>query len=344
MTKVKQQYLEQAKDWMEDMLVWDNHACMPLRPDDTSFLPQLERYRQSHVDVVSLNIGFGDLDLATHQACLDGFIDWITAHPDNYVLAHSVGDINQAKADGKLAILFDIEGLKPFDDQSPQSIEAFAKKGVRWALIAYNRNNASGGGCMDDDGGLTDHGRAMVGAMEAAGMVVCCSHTGHRTVRDVMDSASGPVIFSHSNASAVHQHARNIPDDLITAAAQTGGVIGINGIGEFLGDGDDLPALMADHIDHMVTLVGAEHVGLGLDCVFDQQELIDYLTSMPETFQNTLATDGSLRIAPPEAVVEVTAHLIGRGYARPDVAAILGGNWMRVADQSWHRSVELTNA
>lgn len=324
-----------ARLLLQRHLVWDNHACMPLRPGDDSFLPQIERAQRSGVDVISINIGFGPQSLDEHVRNLAAFRAWFGNQPERYVLAGTVEDIEDARATGKLAILFDIEGLAPFDDGDHGLLAMFAGLGVRWALIAYNRNNAAGGGCMDEDGGLTPHGRALLQEMARVGIVPCCSHTGHRTARDVLDAAEGPVIFSHSNALALHEHDRNIPDDLVRACAATGGVVGINGIGPFLGTDRPLFELIADHVDHMVQLVGPEHVAISLDYVYDQQELIDYLTKMRETFPNESAFAADPQLAPPEDLERVAGRLLDRGYGEDALSAILGGNWMRVARKAW---------
>ena len=74
--------LEAAGELLRRTLVWDNHACMPLRPGDEGFLPQLERLRASGVNVVSLNVGFGPQDLDAHVRMLATFRRWVAAHPD----------------------------------------------------------------------------------------------------------------------------------------------------------------------------------------------------------------------------------------------------------------------
>jgi hypothetical protein len=123
-------------------------------------------------------------------------------------------------------------------------------------LLAYNRSNRVGGGCQDEDMGLTPFGRDVVQEMERLDMLVCLSHTGHRTARDVLAMAQRPVIFSHSNPATLRPYPRNIPDELIRACAETGGVVGISGIGAFLGDNDSRSEIYARHIDHVVKLVG----------------------------------------------------------------------------------------
>lgn len=210
---------------------------------------------------------------------------------------------------------------------------------VRWMLLAYNANNRVGGGCQDDDGGLTAFGRAVVAEMERVGMVLCLSHTGHRTARDALAVATKPVIFSHSNCSAVHAHPRNIPDELIRACAASGGVVGINGVGAFLGriDGrDDIrSATYARHVDHVVQLLGPKHVSIALDYVFDTGELEEYTRTMRHMFPAEMGYGGSPAFVAPEQLPEIVQTLIGWGYRDADLRDILGANLMRLAREAW---------
>ena len=323
-----------ATDLLRRSLVWDNHACMPLRPLDERFLPQLERHRRAGFHVVMLNIGFGEQGVEEHLRMLAAFRHWLLARPDDYVLIESADDIERARTSGRLAVGFDIEGANAIADQ-PSLIAQYQALGVRWMLMAYNRNNRVGGGCQDDDPGLTEFGRGVVAEMERVGMLVCLSHTGHRTARDVLALATRPVIFSHSNCAALKAHPRNIPDDLIRGCAATGGVVCVNGVGIFLGDNDISSATVVRHIDHAVQQGGPAHVGLGLDYVFDMQELDDYLATMKQTFPEGLGYDEGVKFVPPEQIAEIVEGLLARNYAEADVQGILGGNLMRVARQVW---------
>jgi membrane dipeptidase len=320
---------------LRESVVWDNHGCMPVaRPHDTSFLPQLQRYRDAGVSAVMLNVGFGDMGIEDHVRTLASMRHWLGARPDDYILLNTADDVELAQATGRLAVGFDIEGANAVADQ-PSMVGLYYALGVRWMLLAYNNNNAVGGGCQDADAGLTAFGRHVVHEMERVGMQVCCSHTGHRTVRDVFDIATKPVIFSHSNASALHSHPRNIPDDLIRACAATGGVVGINGIGTFLGKNDNSSETFARHVDHVVQLVGPQHVALGLDYVFDTQELEDYLSKMGHTFPAELGYEKGVRMVAPEQLEQIAQTLLGWGYSESDLRAVLGGNLMRLARSVW---------
>jgi membrane dipeptidase len=315
-------------------IVWDNHACMPLRPDDESFLPQLARHKSAGVNLVVLNVG---IDLCAWEqtfAVLASFRHWITRNSEDYVLAQSVADIEAAKRNNKLAVVFDIEGGRAVEAH-PGLIEIYYRLGVRWMLIAYNQSNRLGGGCQAPDSGLTDYGRQVIDEMERVGMVLCCSHTGYRTAREAMDYAKNPVIFSHSNPRALRDHERNIPDDLMKACAATGGVVNLSGIGIFLGNNDNSTETLIRHIDYATDLIGPEHVGLGLDYVFDQSELADYLVARPDIFPPEKGYSAGMAMIEPERFPILAEGLLKKGYSEAQVRGILGENNLRVARQVW---------
>ena len=229
---------------------------------------------------------------------------------------------------------FDIEGAACIGDQ-PSLISMFYDLGVRWMLMAYNHNNLVGGGCQDDDQGLTGYGRQVLAEMKRVGMVACCSHTGERTTLDVMEHADNPVIFSHSNPLGVWQHDRNISDRAIDACAATGGVICLNGIGIFLGDNDASSETFVNHVDYILERVGDEHVGIGLDYVFDIDELNDYVKDHPDVFPPEKGYRAGIEMVAPEQMPEIVEQFKVRGYSDTTINRILGQNLMRVARQVW---------
>lgn len=318
------------------MLVWDNHACLPLRPHDLEFLPQLERHRAAGTHVVIVNVGYGEDGIEAHVRMLGTFRAWIAAHADRFRLIESVDDITRARAAGQLAVGFDIEGANAVDDQ-PNLVGVYAALGVRWMLLAYNRNNRAGGGCQDEDGGLTPFGRALLEELARHGVVACCSHTGYRTAREAIDASPTPVIFSHSNPRALADHPRNIPDDLIVACARRGGVVGVNGIGLFLGDNDASPARVARAAAYVADLVGPQHVGIGLDFLHDRRELDETIAAHPEQFPPELGYSTGMAFMAPEELPAVARELAALGMDDAEVAGVLGGNWLRIARQVWKR-------
>lgn len=318
-----------------DALVWDQHGCLPLRPDEDA-VDQLELYRRGGVDLVSINVGMDVTSTADALEVLAAFRRGVLARPERYLIAAGVADVHEAKRSGRLAVTFDLEGTEPLDGDVAL-LERFYELGVRTVLIAYNVRNRAGGGCHDDpEVGLTPFGRDLVRAMNELGILVDATHCSRRTTFDLCELSSAPVVFSHSVPAGVKAHDRNVSDAQMRACAATGGVVGINGLGIFLGDNDASTDALVRAVDYAVDVVGPEHVGLGLDYVFDQDELAAYLEQHPDVFP---AAGGYAGVRPrfvsPLQLPELTVALLRLGYSEADVRGILGLNFARVASVAW---------
>jgi membrane dipeptidase len=320
---------EQARKIHSHSLVWDTHACFRLDPN--ADLSELKRYRDSGVDFVSLNIGMDLNSFDNTMQVLARYRSYVSSHPDQYILALTVEDIRKAKESGKLAVAFDLEGSDPLLGNL-NMISLYYDLGVRQMLLAYNKDNRAAGGCMEGNIGLTDFGKDVIKEMNRVGMVVDVSHMGYRATMEAFEVSQAPVIFSHSNPNGLRQHARNISDEQIRACAQSGGVIGINGIGDFLGGISS--ELIVQNIEYVMDLAGPEHVGLGLDYVIDKQELIEYIETYPDIFPPEKIKD-YLSFVEPEQFPEFTELLCQKGYSEQIIRGILGGNFLRVAEQVW---------
>lgn len=321
-------------EFLRSHIVWDNHACMPIRPADDSFLPQLARARAAGFTVVSINVGFGESTLEQQMLMLAQVRGWVKRHPEDYLLVASADDVQRAHREGKLGVCFDIEGASAVAEQHGL-VQLYYDLGVRWMLLAYNRNNAHGGGCHDDDAGLTPRGSRLLREMADSGIVACASHAGPLTARAIIDASPNPVIFSHSNARALHDHPRNVGDDVIRACAARGGVVCINGISLFLGTQTGLADAVARHADHVAQLVGPAHVGFGLDYIYDQQELTEYLEKMRHTFPADGGYSADMTMLAPEGFADVVTALRQRGWSDAALAQACGGNLQRIAGQVW---------
>jgi len=326
---------ERAAALHSQALVWDSHACLPLHPD--ADIDALERHRRAGVDFVSVNIGMDMNPLGQIMAVIASFRAQLGARPERYVAVRDADDVLRAKAAGKLAVAFDLEGGVPLGER-PEMVQLFYDLGVRQIHLAYNRNNSIGGGCYDEDVPLSGLGRRIVRAINRAGMLMDCSHTGYRTSMDIMALSDAPVIYSHANLLALAANARNIRDDQIDACAATGGVVCVNGIGRFLGDPAAATLTMLRHIDYLVQRVGPDHVGLGLDYEYEQG-----LPDSPPGFDRAFwfppehgYGDGvQRRNATPEQLPEITAGLLGMGYGEAATRKILGENMLALAQRVW---------
>jgi membrane dipeptidase len=319
--------LARAAALHRDALVWDAHACMPLHPD--ADLGALARHHAAGVDFVSINIGMDMNPLAQILTTLASFRAQLRRRADLFLPVDDARDVERAQAAGKLAVAFDLEGGVPLCER-PEMVQLFYDLGVRQIHLAYNRNNAIGGGCYDDDVPLSALGRRIVAAINDAGMLMDCSHTGYRTSMDIMAASRAPVIFSHANPLALAANGRNIRDDQIDACVATGGVVCVNGVGRFLGDPAAGTAAIFRHIDHLVQRIGPERVGLGIDYEYDQG-LDDTPPGLDRAHwwppAHGYGKEGPrIRIAAPEQF--------------PAVRNILGANMLRLARQVWRPAAD----
>jgi membrane dipeptidase len=314
---------------------WEQHCCLPLQADCD--IAPLVRYLDVGVSYLSVNVGFAPHDIDATMRVLSSWRRQALLSSELFALVSTVDDMLAAQQEGRLVVGFDLEDTNPLGGEIGM-VQAYYDLGVRSMLLTYNGENLAGFGChAPNDTGLTDFGRAVVDEMNRVGMMVDVSHCGYRTSMEALERSASPVIFSHSSMRAVWDHERNIRDDQARACAATGGVIGINGVGIFLGDNDISVQAMARHIDYAVELVGPAHVGIGTDYVFDLDDLDRELANaqiFPESYRRT----GRVDFFPPERLAALEAQLAGHGYPAAAIAAIMGGNFLRVARQVWKPS------
>lgn len=294
----------------------------------------LTRYQRPGGAFLSVNAGYSPHSFDDTVSLLSHYRAAIAAHPD-LALAATTADVAAITAQGRIAVAFDLEDSRPLDGDL-DNLAALASLGVRTMLPTYNHANAAGSGCLDaTDQGLTGWGRAMVAEMNAAGIVPDGSHCSTRTGLDMCETSSGPVIYSHSCMKSVWDHPRNITDDQARACAATGGVIGITGVGIFLGPNTPTLEAMTRHLEYAVDLVGIDHVGVSTDFSFDYEDFIDEVTRNPHLFDESYTRWGAIEWMPPEMLLKLGHHLTGRGWSAPSVGAVLGGNFHRVARRVW---------
>jgi membrane dipeptidase len=320
-------------------LVADAVVCDMVLPWGARWVPvrgdTLERFASSGFSYVSLTVGLDS------TPSLEGTIQHmagerrrIEAAADKYVFVESVDDILRAKKEGKLALGFHHQGTNALQGDV-NMVSLYYRLGVRSLLLCYNSKNSVGDGCHEPtNAGLSSFGRTLIKEMNRVGMLVDCSHTGHRTTMEAMEVSTSPVIFSHSNARALCDHERNIRDDQIKACAQSGGVIGMNGMGIYIADNDASNEAMFRHVDYMCEMVGWQHVGLGLDYVYFADGFYKLIRSKPDMYP---PADYPIpqQFFDPEQLVGLTALMLDHGYQPEHIHGILGGNYLRVARQVW---------
>ena len=145
-------------------------------------------------------------------------------------------------------------------------------------------------------------------------MIIDVAHLTKPGFWDVIAASTAPIMATHSNAEAICNHIRNLDDEQIKALAKNGGVMGMNFSAAFVAPGEATLDDMLNHIDHITNLVGADHVGLGSD--------FDGISKTPIGLENATL------------MVNITRGLVYRGYSDADIRKILGGNNLRVMQQT----------
>ncbi len=322
---------------LQNSFIWDAHCGFEMTPS-APIAPLLEAWRQAGVNYFSINVYY---DPHPWTRCIENIAALrrrIPVEASWCQVVSSVADMDAAHANGKAAVTFDIEGMNALNGRV-DLVQTYYELGVRQMLFAYNRNNLAGGGCHDEDVGLTSFGRNVIDEMNRVGMVIDCSHAGFKTSMEAMERSHAPVIFSHANVLALANHGRNIRDEQIRACAATGGVIGINGLNLFLGDdGQPQPATVARHIAYVANLVGVQHVGIGLDFdpwVYDLNDPDLLSEDNPEYWPPDAGYDRPIQSLNVTNLPEVCDELLKIGFTQTELTAILGGNFRRVAEQVW---------
>jgi membrane dipeptidase len=296
----------------------------------------VERFQKAGVTHLSLSIATDMTSLENTMHYLAGVREHIINNK-NFILVNSVDDIHRAKNENKLALSFMFQGMNPLE-KNIELIPVFARLGVRSMIIAYNINNAYGGGCIETlNTGLTRLGKKAVIAMNDSGILIDLAHTGYQTSLDTMASSAKPVVFSHSNVDAIHSHSRNLKDDQIKECAQTGGFIGINGNGPLLGDATAPVDKFIDHIAYICDLVGDDYVGLGTDYIYFPEIFDEFMkkNSVVYPADYGVGKAASFVSRGPETLDELVNRMEQRGFSHESIIKVLGANYMRVIKQVW---------
>ncbi|MGQ9632137.1 MAG: dipeptidase [bacterium] len=241
----------------------------------------------------------------------------IDKNPESLTLVRRFPDIERAKKKGKIGVILSLEGAEPVGE-SLETLRAFYELGIRNIGLTWFGRNQVADGCGEKHagGGLTDFGIELIKAMGELGVTVDVSHLSERGFWDIAENIDGPFIASHSNCAAICPHERNLTDDQIKALAGKGGVVGINFFPEFLNPRKRASLSdILDHIDHIASLVGVDHVALGSD--FDGIRKTP--AELPDVSHLPLLTE----------------KLAGRGYSERDIRKILGENYLRVFKAVW---------
>lgn len=328
-----------AKDLHRRMLTLDTHCDTPMffpqgihfDQRDPRILVDMHKMAEGHQDAVimaaylpqpklgetfSSKVAFKvDGPLQYADLIFDKIEEIVNANNRYLSIARTPSDLYEDKRKGRRSIMLAIEnGLALNHDIS--NVRYFARRGVVYITLCHNGDNDicdSARGC-NTHGGVSRFGEQVIKEMNRCGIMVDLSHAGEKSFYDALSISSKPIVCSHSNCKALCDVPRNLTDDQLRALAKHGGVAHITLYHGFLRN-DSQEATVMDaiaHLEHAISVMGIEHVGLGTD--FDG--------------------DGGIRgLADSSELINFTLHLLRRRYSERDIARIWGGNWLRVMAQ-----------
>jgi len=342
----KNKYPSKVLDLVQRSLVIDMLAPLKLdfRPEAYA-LPltdsEAAMFRSCGITGFHNSVGVGGAsayeDALQFIAAWSGFVGRNT---QVFTLVGKADDLDAAKAKQKIAVIMGLQNADEF--REPKDVKAFYELGLRCAQLTYNTQNLIGSGSTERvDGGISDYGEQIIKSMNEVGMLVDVSHSGDKTTLDAIELSPKPIAFTHSNCRALNNHPRLKTDEAIRKLAAKGGVMGITGVRMFVKDKEPTTVEdIVDHIDHVVKLVGIDHVGIGSDSDLmgydhmppDQYKQLKAGYKASYAFRDKIDTDG---FDHPRKVYDLTAALIRRGYSDSNIQAVLGGNFRRLLGNTW---------
>jgi membrane dipeptidase len=280
-------------------------------------------------------------------------------YPNDLVMAYSTEDIRRAKKQKKIAALMGIEGGHAIED-SLMALRDFYRLGIRYMTLTHNNTNNWADSCCDTakHNGLSDFGKEVVREMNRLGMLIDVSHVGDKTMSDVFDVSTAPVIASHSSARALADRTRNIPDDLLRRFTKNGGVVMVNFYPGFIDQKvviasrerearlkPQMDALRAQYKDDPKRLEEEQNKLLAanplpktpLSVLIDH---FDHIVKVAGIDHVGIGSDFDGISSLPTGMDDIsqlpnlTYELLRRGYSEKDVRKVLGENFMRAFAQA----------
>ena len=314
---------------------------------------EIEDVRASGVTAFNVTVGaVGTMpSLEAFEKIVRDVARWegeIERHPGALARVRSVGDLRDAKRDGRTGLVYGLQDGVSFEDDL-ERLSALRQLGVLVIQPTYNRRNLLGDGCMEKaDAGLSTAGIAAIERLNQLGVLVDLSHCGRRTAADAIAVSRRPVAFTHTGCAALAEHPRHRTDAELRAVAEKGGVVGIY-VMPYLAKGRQPTAAdVIAHIEHALEVCGEDHVSIGTDGTLSPIRLTPEFVAQ---FRENTRRRKELGIAAPYETEEgylfasdlntprrletLAQLLIDRGHSEARVEKLLGANLLRVFGEAW---------
>lgn len=311
-----------------NILTLDSHCDTPMFFDqniefhtrDSKILVDLHKMHEGKLDAVCMVAYLKQLErdedsllaaTAKTEHILTKIEKMVAQNHNAIEIAYTPADLYRIKTIGKKAIMLGIENGYAIGKQL-SNVAYFRKKGVTYMTLCHNGDNdiCDSARGANEHGGLSAFGEQVIREMNRVGMMVDLSHAAEKSFYDALDISTTPIVCSHSSCRALCDHPRNLTDSQLKALAAHGGVAQVCLYSGFLRA--DTSATIPDainHLNHMVNIMGIDHVGIGTD--FD-------------------GDGGIIGCASASEIINLTRRLLNERYSKQDIERIWGGNFLRV--------------
>lgn len=328
--------------------------------DGDPFHTDLDRLKRSGITGEFFSIYVGGNRMQTHDSMrramelIDATYREAEKHSAQLTMCTTAAEIRRAKKQKRLCVLMGIEGGYAIEN-SLHALRNFYRLGIRYMTLTHNVTHdwADSHVTQPKHGGLNDFGREVVKEMNRLGMLVDISHVSVDTMNDVLDVTTAPIIASHSSARGVHDHTRNVPDDVLKRVAGNGGVMMINFLPMFLDarsakESSARSQKLRTQMDELRKQFANDPVGFNeaerrlLDAnpiyIPDYTRIVDHIDHMKKVAGIDIIGIGSDYDGIPflpagmngaEDLVLVTYEMLRRGYTEPEIRKVLGENFLR---------------
>ena len=315
----------QTCDVHSRILSLDTHCDTPMFfPQNVDFgqrdqriLVDLHKMTEGHQDA-TIMVAYlpqpTDQPTAFADSIFDKIEDIVAKHSSHLAIAHTPDELWANKRQGKKSIMLGIENGHALDGKI-ENLRHFKERGIVYMTLCHNGDNDICDSARGEHthNGVSAFGREVIHEMNRLGIMVDLSHAAEKSFYDALELSATPIVCSHSSCRALCDHPRNLTDDQMRALAQRGGVMQVTLYHGFLvKDGEATIEDAMRHLDHAISIMGIDHVGLGTD--FD-------------------GDGGVPGMADASDYLNFTRHLLRRRYAETDIRLICGGNFMRVMQQ-----------
>ncbi|MEY2573171.1 MAG: rane dipeptidase [Verrucomicrobiota bacterium] len=291
------------------------------------------------------------LNDAAFERSRQALADWksrVEAHPDLFLHVQTAADLERARTEHRLGIIFTFQGTEPLGEEIDR-IPMFREMGLRVMQLTHNRRNLVGDGCMEPgNAGLSNYGRQVVERLNAEKVVIDLSHASERTTKEAIQASAAPVLIGHTGCRALADLPRNVGDAELRALAGKGGVVGIIFWPYLRVDTQPMAIDVIRHLEHAIKICGEDHVGIGTDGdvapvkrspEWDRENREWVRGSKKDgIFEKTRPDDLCTFIPDFNAANRfelLAARLSKRGHSDTRIGKILGGNFARVMGEVW---------